>query len=116
MAFSAALKQQLKDEIKAELMEELQMMIIAQFTDLNKTKSEPASTFSLKLKSNTEWDKLEGSKPAYDIFTKWYAKQQGYRHPRHAFNSLCKHHGIVSIERDGNGVAQVKAGKKFWKL
>lgn len=47
-----------------------------------------------------EWPNFLNHKDCNEILERFYAQNKGrYRHPRHAFNSLCKHMGEVHIEK-----------------
>lgn len=116
MAFTPVMLAQLMEKVKAELKAELLVELKAELQA--QPKPEPvkkATTFSLQLKSNAEWNKLEKSKDAIALFSKWYATQKEFRHPKHAFNWLFKHHGSITITRSDKGEFVI-AGKKSWQL
>lgn len=107
----AGLMDKVKAELKAELLAELRAELKVELAD----NSSKLPLFSLQIKSNVEWAKLEKSKDALATFTKWYASQKEFRHPKHAFNWLFKHHGAITIERSSSGDF-VRAGKKSWQV
>lgn len=97
----------LKAEILAELRAEFKLELAPPIPEL--------PTFKFQVKTGGDWTKLEKSKDAFATFSKWYASQKDFRHPKHAFNWLLKHHGAITIERTSSGEF-LKAAKKSWQV
>lgn len=99
-ALIAEIRAELKAELKAEILSELGIL-----------KPEPMrytpDTCVQKVHAIFtigEYDKLEKNEEAMSIFSKWYATvKNDFRHPKHAFNSLCKGGGYITIRRSSAG-------------
>lgn len=102
------LKAALKAEILAELRAELKAEILAELKadrDAMEPKAVKAKPKKLSATFNAgEYDILEADEEAMALFKKWY-KNEGdlYRHPKHAFNSLCKNEEYIMLRRSSDG-------------
>lgn len=46
-----------------------------------------------------QWEALESEQSCMLVFEKWYNdNNKRYKHIKHAFNSLCKHYGLITIK------------------
>lgn len=46
-----------------------------------------------------QWEALESDESCMMVFKKWYNdNNKKYKHIKHAFNSLCKHYGLITIK------------------
>lgn len=70
--------------------------------------------------SHNDWDKLVADSEAMSVFETWYnSNNSDYRHIKHAFNSLCKHYGLIKITNhafiiSGEDVANFWTFKSFY--
>lgn len=71
--------------------------------------------------NHTQWDIMQAKSECIKLFSQWYEdnkKEYKYKHIKHAFNSLCKHYGLVimkfmSIKVNDENVGELAIFKSF---
>lgn len=72
-----------------------------------------------KYTEHKQWESLESDGSCMLVFEKWYNdNNKRYKHIKHAFNSLCKHYGLIEIRHvtisiDGEELSTLWAMKSF---
>ncbi len=81
-----------------------------------------ATEIAHRYTSHSQWDDMKDANQwNYKAFRAWYATTTTgrYKHPKHAFNSLCKHKNGINLMRfpipaDKMSVFAVKIGTESW--